>query len=370
MNKVNQKDIPCKETNRNKHDLDYNYFVPFMKKNILSKMILASLLFQSTTVSAFAADESSSPSPTAEISAPEAPESLDSRINKIAAYYGLGEGSLSVAYNNMVTGEYYGYNEKTYMFAASTYKLPLNMYYYMKENSGEIDPDANVGGYVLSDAHYLSIVNSDNAASEAMILDLGSYRHYKDLMFQTFGDSYYSSNINEITYEENYYPAGFLMNVLQYLYNHQADFQEMLSYMSSPDQINAVDNTLRSEVTVYQKQGWYNEVNTLTEIVMAEQPYLAVIMVDDESYQGPSVLSDVNTAIYEYSKEYTEYAEQITAYVQQNLMKKQQEENSKTKNFILNTEILQDSRIQHIVMIAAGIALLIIIASLITKIRN
>lgn len=360
---------PHQQTNRNWHDLDYNYLVPSMKKkkHIFSKMILAFLLLPAAV---YADDGTASPSPTPEVSAPSAPESLDSRIKKIVSYYGLGEGSLSVAYNNMTTGEYYGYNEKTYMFAASTYKLPLNMYYYMMENSGEIDPHADVGGYDLSDAHYLSIVNSDNSASEAMMNALGSYRHYKDLMFQTFGDSYYSANIDPVVYEDNDYPAGFLMNVLQYLYNHQEDFQEMLSYMSSPDQINAVDNTLRSQVTVYQKQGWYNEVNTVTEIVMAEQPYLAVIMVDDYSYQGPSVLSDVNTAIYEYTQEYTEYSKQVTAYVEQNLLKNQQIENEKKNKFFLDPAFLQDSSVQHIVLTAAGIILLIGIASLIVKIKN
>lgn len=300
-----------------------------------------------------------------------APASLDERISEIVSYYGLSEGTLSVAYYNTVTSETYEYCEDIYMFAASTYKLPLNMYYYMKENSGEISSDAVVGGYTLSNAHYLSIVNSDNAASEAMMNALGSYSEYKNLMLTTFGDSYYGDldNVNPIIYTDNDYPAGFLMNVLQYLWQNQDQFQELLSYMSSPDQINAVDNTLKNYVTVYQKQGWYNEVNTLTEIVMTEQPYLAVIMVDDPSYQSPSILSDINTAVYEYHSEYMEYSRQVESYVNENYMKTNSDNAEKSEKNIIDPAVVESSPLSRVILTLSGILVLLLISSLVLRIR-
>lgn len=331
-----------------------------MKKNRLIKLMLSAILIHPVPVMA---EE--------EISEPAAPVSLDARINEIASYYGVGEGTLSVSYYNTVTGESYGYCENTYMFAASTYKLPLNMYFYLKENSGEISPDASVGGYTLSNAHYLSIVNSDNAASEAMMNALGSYTEYKNLMFSTFGDNYYGnlSNVNPITYSDNDYPSGFLMNVLQYLWQNQDQFQEMLSYMSSPDQINAVNNTLRNYVTVYQKQGWYNEVNTLTEIVMTEEPYLAVIMVDDPSYQSPSILSDINTAIYEYQQEYMEYSRQVDSYVSQNYMKTRSHDSDKITKNLTDPAVIESTSLSRIMLAVSGIFVLFLVFSLVLRIR-
>ena len=143
------------------------------------------------------------------------------------------------------------------MFAASTYKLPLNMYYYLQENAGNIDPNEAIGMYTLSQAHYLSIVESDNPSSETLMYALGSYDQYKDLMFETFGSQKYQEEggIDPITYQDNDYPADFLMDVLQYLYNNQDQFQQLLSYMSDPDQSNGFDNDLTQQTAVYQKQG-------------------------------------------------------------------------------------------------------------------
>ena len=96
------------------------------------------------------------------------PESLNARIQEVINTYQLTDDNIAVSYQNVITGETYAYNDTTYLFAASTYKLPLNMYYYMMINNGEISPSANVGGYVLSEAQRLSILLSDNDYSMAM----------------------------------------------------------------------------------------------------------------------------------------------------------------------------------------------------------
>lgn len=247
---------------------------------------------------------------------PEEPVSLETRIQALVQKYGRDD-IFSVSYYNPETMEYYGHRDGVYMFAASTYKLPLNMYYYIQENSGEISPDAVINGYELSNAHYLSIMNSDNDASEALLYGLGSYSDYKNILFQTFGDSYYSNlnNLDPIIYEENSFPSRFMLLVLQYLYNNQDSFQELLSYMSSPNQINAVDNEIREYATVYQKQGWYETANTLVEIVDSDTDYLAAIMVDDPyTYQSASILEELNMLVYEYHQEKSQYQTKLEAY--------------------------------------------------------
>lgn len=232
--------------------------------------------------------------------------SLDARVQQFVDEYDLDEDSFSLAYYNTASGESWQYNGDTYMFAASTYKLPLNMYYYLQENAGNIDPDEVIGMYTLSQAHYLSIVQSDNLSSETLMYALGSYAQYKDLMFKTFGSQKYQEEggIDPITYQDNDYPADFLMDVLHYLYNNQNQFQELLSYMSDPDQSNDFDNDLTHQTTVYQKQGWYDYVNDVAEIVMSDQPYLAVIMVDVEGrYDSAEICSAANDLLYQYNQD-------------------------------------------------------------------
>lgn len=232
--------------------------------------------------------------------------SLDARVQQFVDEYDLDEDSFSLAYYNTASGESWQYNGDTYMFAASTYKLPLNMYYYMQENAGNIDPDEAIGMYTLSQAHYLSIVQSDNPSSEAMMYALGSYAQYKNLMFSSFGTEKYQDPdfIDPIAWQDNYYPADFLMDVLQYLYSNHAQFAELLCYMSDPDQINGFDNDLCAETTVYQKQGWYDYVNDVAEIVMSDQPYLAVIMVDVEGrYDSAEICSAANDLLYQYNQD-------------------------------------------------------------------
>lgn len=243
----------------------------------------------------------------------EKPRSLDDRVHEVLDHYCMSDDTVAISYYNTVSRETYKLNDDTYMFAASTYKLPLNMYYYMKQNAGELNDDSMINGYRLADAHYLSIVNSDNDSSEALMNGLGSYKTYKDLMMTTFGDDYYRdiSHADPILYQDNDYPAGFLMNLLQYLYTHQADFPELLGYMSSPDQINAVAKTIPEEITVYQKQGWYTNVNTVAEIVMADQPYLAVILIDDPNGNSVNALANLNSTIYAYAQEAAAYMRSV-----------------------------------------------------------
>lgn len=238
------------------------------------------------------------------------PESLEDRIQEIIEQYGLDETSFSFSYYNTATDEDYSYNAEAYMFAASTYKLPLNMYYYLQEALGNIDSDSTVGNYVLSDAHYLSIVNSDNSASEALISGLGSYAAYKEAMFTTFGDAYYSNldNLDPIIYIENDYPAAFLMLVLKNLYRNRDFYTQLLSYMSDPNQINGVENTLSDKVIVYQKQGWYPpSVNNIEEIVETSEPYLMVVMTDIDTGESEEICTAVNETVYAYNTEMAAY---------------------------------------------------------------
>lgn len=57
-------------------------------------------------------------------------------------------------------------------------------------------------------------------------------------------------------------------------------------------------------MVIHQKQGWYDYVNDMAEIVMSDQPYLAVIMVDVEGrYDSAEICSAANDLLYQYNQD-------------------------------------------------------------------
>ena len=116
-----------------------------------------------------AAEEPAPEEPAEEAGASEedAPSGLAALFDDFRAEYNLTEQNFAVSYYDTVTQESYDWNETHMMVAASTFKLPLNLYYYEMENAGEIASDALMtqGGATLDLCHYLSIVESNNEIS-------------------------------------------------------------------------------------------------------------------------------------------------------------------------------------------------------------
>ena len=77
---------------------------------------------------------------------------------------GVGEDNFALSYYNTVTGERYDFNENCMMVAASTFKLPLNMYYYDLQRAGSLTGETQITENCdLNECHYQTIVWSNNA---------------------------------------------------------------------------------------------------------------------------------------------------------------------------------------------------------------
>ena len=156
--------------------------------------------------------------------------SLADTISQLQAQYGLTAENFSICYYNTVTKERYSFSADRWMIAASTYKLPLNLYYYEQEAAGAIDPETWIAGRRLSEIHYESIVNSNNDLSEALVYHLGTFRQYKERMFASFSHLA-PEEIADIAWTGNYYTTGFLCDTLQYLYENADRFPQLLAYL-------------------------------------------------------------------------------------------------------------------------------------------
>lgn len=235
-----------------------------------------------------------------------AEDTLEARVAQFMEENYLNEQNFSMSYYNTVTGESYAFEDTHMMVAASTYKLPLNLYYYQQELEGEIAPDALIAGvYRLSDCHYQSLVWSNNEISEAMLYQIGSFQEYKQTM-RTFTDMT-DDEIDPRYYSGNLYCTRMMIDALKYLYDHAADYEEMLSYMKEASPQNGYFRKYVTECEVAHKYGSFEGAENDTGIIYAGQPFLLAVYTQDVA--GEEICAKAARLMKDYTDE--QYAIQL-----------------------------------------------------------
>lgn len=235
-----------------------------------------------------------------------AEDTLEARVAQFMEENYLNEQNFSMSYYNTVTGESYAFEDTHMMVAASTYKLPLNLYYYQQELAGEIALDALIAGvYRLSDCHYQSLVWSNNEISEAMLYQIGSFQEYKRTM-RTFTDMT-DDEIDPRYYSGNLYCTRMMMDALKYLYDHAADYEEMLSYMKEASPQNGYFRKYVTECEVAHKYGSFEGAENDTGIIYAGQPFLLAVYTQDVA--GEEICAKAARLMKDYTDE--QYAIQL-----------------------------------------------------------
>ena len=255
------------------------------------RSVLAAALAGLLCLSALAAD--------AELHIPKeavAGESLQSLIEAFMEQHYLTDRNFSLAYYNTVTGEEFCFNEETMMTAASTYKLPLNLYYYEMQEAGEISGDELFLGHTLDDCHYQSIVWSDNELSQEMLYALGGFHIYKDCMRTYFTMT--DEEIDPLYYDGNYYCTRMMLDTLKYLYSNSDRFPELLDYMQQalPDEYFKKYVT---DVPIAHKYGCFEGAENDVGIFYTEQPFLLAVYTQDV---GVEVVSEAAALLRTYNE--------------------------------------------------------------------
>ena len=253
-----------------------------------------------------------------EASAPEEPSEdadeprLAELFDEFRAARNLTEDNFAVSYYDTVTGESYDWNETHMMIAGSTFKLPLNLYYYELENAGEIAPDALItqGGATLDWCHYLSIVESNNEISHALLYRIGNFHDYKNAM-----RTYFTMTDEEIDpkyYQDNYYCTRMMMDTLKYLkyiYAHQGELTELVDYMKQSNPQNGYFRAKVTEMEVAHKYGSFEGAENDVGIFYAEHPFLLAVYTQNV---GESVVQDAARLAADYNAQQTElYKQQV-----------------------------------------------------------
>lgn len=167
----------------------------------------------------------------APVLAADEPDTLAARFDALRAEYHLDETNFAVSYYNTVTGEEYNWNETAMFTAASTFKLPLNLYYYELQNEGKISGRhrPHRGGATLDRCHYLASSSQTTSCPSPCSYRIGDFRTYKETMRHYFTMT--DDEIDPKYYQDNYYCTRMMMDALKYLYAHADEFPEMLDYM-------------------------------------------------------------------------------------------------------------------------------------------
>lgn len=257
-----------------------------MKKRIISIVLLLAFML-----------------PTAAYADSTGDGSLSSLINSYIQQKRINGSNISIAYYNTVSGEEYIWNGDEYFTPASTYKLPLNMYYYEQEAAGNISPSRKFAGYPLSTAHKLSLQYSDNATSQAMRSALGSIRQYKTLMVKYGGIP--ADSLPDTYYNTYKYNTRFMLNTLKYLYKNQGFFSEAIRYLKDAHPGQWFEQQIPdSECTIAQKYGWLVSDKAYSHtagIIYADEPFLLVVYTQN-IYNSVAVIGEIARLCYDYTR--------------------------------------------------------------------
>ena len=235
----------------------------------------------------------------------DAPSGLAALFDDFRAEYNLTEQNFAVSYYDTVTQESYDWNETHMMVAASTFKLPLNLYYYEMENAGEIASDALMtqGGATLDLCHYLSIVESNNEISHALLYRIGTFPEYKEAMRKYFTMT--DDEIDPKYYQDNYYCTRMMMDTLKYLYARQDEFPELIDYMKQSNPQNGYFKAKVTEMEVAHKYGSFEGAENDVGIFYAEHPFLLAVYTQNV---GELVVQDAARLAADYNARQTELA--------------------------------------------------------------
>lgn len=205
----------------------------------------------------------------------------------------LTENNFSIAYYNIGTGESYAFNEYKWMIAASTYKLPLNMYCYELIAEGELESDQRIGYAKLSELQRQSIVYSNNETSLTLSNYLGRRQwreHAEKYSEQEYPASYYSGNM---------FNAQYMVDALRYVYDNSAMFETLISHMMEANPGQYLEKYV-DEYEIAHKYGYLNGAVNDVGIVFTPSPYLIAIYTNNAG-NGENVIGEINRIVCDYT---------------------------------------------------------------------
>ena len=260
-----------------------------------------------------------SPTPVPGTNPAEDADALSELKEYIERYFARFDGRYGIQFLDVETGISFGLNEKDQFIAASTSKLPINLYLFKLIEEGVIDPEQEMeyleedlewgtgriikgefgDVYTVSQLIEYSLTLSDNCAIN-MIIRLCGRDNILDYMSDlgaivNYGVRHRSCPSDMALFTKELYD--------RYEENPEL-YGAMIYYLDNTLWSDRIDNYLPVNLVIPHKIGNYLPENAYNDvgIVYAGRPYIISLMSEqtNENLEAIGVLADVSLMVYNY----------------------------------------------------------------------
>ena len=219
---------------------------------------------------------------------------LNQVVEAFMADQGIESSQIAFSYKNTKTNEQFSMNDTQPMTAGSTYKLPLNMLVMDEVNKGKLslterfditnteyeyqgEHDNYVaafgGSMTIPEMQEYSLVYSENTPAYALAERLGGMEKFYG-MLDKYGKS--KGEVKTIQMHGNKTTTDYYIHVLEYLWNHQEKYADLLELIGESFPGEYYKKFL-PDLVIQQKPGYVAEALNVDAIVRESTPYLVAI---------------------------------------------------------------------------------------------
>lgn len=238
----------------------------------------------------------------------------------IAGFIKPLQGKYGVTFIDLATGDMVNVNDQVEYIAASTSKLPVNVYLFKQIEAGKVSLDDKLvykqedleygtgiiqqspfgTEYTVRETSKLSIRKSDNCGVN-MLIRLDGIENVRQYMMGLGGKVLYDKRHRSCPYD-----MALIAQDLYKLYlNNEAVYGELLNNLENTDWHDRIDAKLPSSVKVAHKIG--NQTKTANDvgIVFASHPYVLSIMTEEvDPGAAYGNIANLSKKIYDFEEAY------------------------------------------------------------------
>lgn len=243
-------------------------------------------------------------------------ETIEALKGDLEKYISGFEGIYGIFYMDLNSEEQFGINETEEYIAASTVKVPLNLYLYTRiydgyvrrdglleylkqdyeEGTGELQYTKFGKRYTIAELSRLSLVKSDNVATNMLFRYLGKQR-VKNFMVQSGG--------MVVSKDENISCPKDMGQYMKLVYDfYKKDDvlgKELMDNLIKTEFYDRLPALLPKDVPIAHKTG--NQVHALHDvgIIFTENPYILCVMSKDvNENEACDVIARISQKVYNY----------------------------------------------------------------------
>ena len=242
-------------------------------------------------LSAAATDESDVTEAVPEKTAEEIAADIAALVQASMTENGIDPSQVGIVVHDLGSDAVYAHNETTYFTAGSTYKLPLAMLIYEKIDAGTLaltdtlyydasyyEEGGSIGinylpgaSIAVSELLHCLIVDSDNTAAHILIGSMGDWLSFKQ---EAVKYSVVPIDENDGDYFSNYnvFTAGYMNDVLAYLWEHRDDFETLVDDLTAAKPDDYLNGVLGG-TKMAQKYGQYEMAENAIGFSTTGHPY-------------------------------------------------------------------------------------------------